>query len=163
MGLDEAPARRHIGQMHRRLLLGSSLAAALAGLSTGAAAATKLTVYKTASCGCCRGWVATMARAGFAPAVVEVEDLTPEWRKRGVPDRLSSCHLADVGGYVTVGHVPPADVRRLLRERPKALGLIVPGMPVGAPGMEHPSGRTEPYETLLLLPKGETRVFARHG
>ncbi|MFC3077860.1 DUF411 domain-containing protein [Phenylobacterium terrae] len=149
--------------MDRRLFLIASGAAALSAGSAAAAAGPKLTVYKTASCGCCRGWVTAMARAGFAPTVVEVEDLSVEWRKRGVPDQLSSCHLADIGGYVTVGHVPPQDVRRLLKERPKALGLTVPGMPLGSPGMEHPSGKTEPYETLLLLPGGRTRVFARHA
>jgi len=149
--------------MDRRLFLAAAGAAALSACSAAAAPGPKLTVYKTASCGCCRGWVTAMARAGFAPAVVEVEDLSAEWRKRGVPDTLSSCHLADVGGYVTVGHVPPQDVRRLLKERPEALGLTVPGMPIGSPGMEQPSGKTEPYETLLLLPGGRTRVFARHA
>lgn len=148
--------------MDRRLFLVTAAAAATCAQSA-AAAGPKLTVYKTASCGCCRGWATAMARAGFAPAVVEVEDLSVEWRKRGVPDALSSCHLADIGGYVTVGHVPPQDVRRLLKERPKALGLTVPGMPLGSPGMEQPSGKTEPYETLLLLPGGRTRVFARHA
>lgn len=148
--------------MHRRLFLAASAAVAFA--ATGAAAAgPKVAVYKTASCGCCRGWVTAMARAGFAPTVTDVEDLSVEWRKRGVPDTLSSCHLADIGGYVTVGHVPPQDVLRLLKERPKALGLTVPGMPIGSPGMEQPSGRREAYETLLLLPGGRTQVFARHA
>jgi hypothetical protein len=147
--------------MNRRLFLVAAAAAACA--QSAAAAGPKLTVYKTASCGCCRGWVTAMARAGFAPAVVEVEDLSVEWRRRGVPDALSSCHLAEIEGYVTVGHVPPQDVRRLLKERPRALGLTVPGMPLGSPGMEQPSGKSEPYETLLLLPGGRTRVFARHA
>jgi hypothetical protein len=149
--------------MHRRLLLASAFAAAATASCAGAAQPQKLTVYKTASCGCCKGWVTAMARAGFAPSVVDVVDLTGEWRKRGVPDPLSSCHLADIGGYVTVGHIPPEDVKRLLREKPKALGLVVPGMPIGSPGMEIPDGRTEPYETLLLLSGGRTRVFARHA
>lgn len=156
--------RPTLADMDRRLFLAAAGAAALSASSAAAAGAgPKVTVYKTASCGCCRGWVTAMARAGFAPVVVEVEDLTAEWRKRAVPDALSSCHIADVGGYVTVGHVPPADVRRLLKERPKALGLVVPGMPLGSPGMEQPSGRKEAYDTLLLLPGGRTRVFARHA
>jgi hypothetical protein len=150
--------------MDRRLFLAAGTAAAVSACSAASAAAgPKVTVYKTAACGCCRGWVTAMARAGFAPVVVDVEDLSQLWRKRGVPDVLSSCHLAEVGGYVTVGHVPPGDIRRLLKARPKALGLTVPGMPIGSPGMEQPSGRTEPYETLLLLPGGRTQVFARHG
>ncbi|HEX2560036.1 DUF411 domain-containing protein [Phenylobacterium sp.] len=149
--------------MNRRLFLVAATAVGLCGSSAAAAPGPKLTVYKTASCGCCRGWVTAMARAGFAPVVVEVEDLSVEWRKRGVPDALSSCHLADIGGYVTVGHVPPADVRRLLKERPKAIGLTVPGMPLGSPGMEQPSGKKEAFETLLLLAGGKTAVFARHA
>lgn len=135
----------------------------LAAPPAAAAPARPLTVYKTASCGCCRGWIATMARAGFQPKVVTVDDVSPVWRRHGVPDPLSSCHVAEIGGYVAVGHIPPADIARLLRERPKAIGLTVPGMPWGSPGMERPDGQREAYETLLLLPGGKTRVFARHG
>lgn len=133
------------------------------GQAASQAAAPPLTVYKTASCGCCRGWITAMGRAGFAAKIVTLDDISPVWRRRGVPDELSSCHVAEIGGYVLVGHIPPADVRRLLKEKPKALGLTVPGMPFGSPGMERPDGRTEPYETLLLSPGGRTRVFARHG
>ena len=122
-----------------------------------------LTVYKTASCGCCQGWINAMAKAGYTPKVVVVENVTPIAEGRGVPFALSSCHLALVDGYVTVGHVPPADVDRLLRERPKAIGLTVPGMPMGSPGMETRDGTREAYQTLLLLAGGKTQVFARHG
>lgn len=139
------------------------LATAAAILAAGAARPQELTVYKTSSCGCCKGWISTMARAGFRPRVITLDDISPVWRKHGVPDALSSCHLALIGGYVTVGHVPPADVTRLLKERPKAIGLTVPGMPWGSPGMESPDGKTEAYQTLLVLPGGKTRVFARHG
>lgn len=153
-----------MARMDRRLFMAAGTAAAVTACSAASAApGPRVAVYKTASCGCCRGWVVAMARAGFSPSVTDVEDLSVEWRKRGVPDTLSSCHLAEVGGYVTVGHVPPQDIRRLLKERPKALGLTVPGMPIGSPGMEQPSGRTEPFQTLLLLPGGRTQVFARHG
>ena len=92
-----------------------------------------------------------------------VNDLSVEWRKRGVPDMLSSCHMGVVYGYTIVGHVPPADILRLLKERPKAIGLSVPGMPDGSPGMERPDGKREPYDTLLLLPGGRSRVYARHA
>lgn len=135
----------------------------LLGGSAALAAPPPLTVYKTASCGCCKGWITTMTRAGYRPQVVVVEDVTPFNKRYGVPFELSSCHLATVGGYVTVGHVPPADIARLLKERPKALGLTVPGMPLGSPGMEMPDGRKEAYATLLLLPGGKTRVFTQHG
>ena len=146
----------------RRNLLAAA-AAVLAAPHAWAAAPPPLTVYKTASCGCCRGWITIMTRAGYRPKVVNVEDVTPIGKRHGVPFELASCHLATVGGYVVVGHVPAADVGRLLKERPKALGITVPGMPLGSPGMEMPDGRKEPYQTLLLLPGGKTRVFARHG
>ncbi len=127
------------------------------------AAAAPMTVYKTASCGCCGGWITLMTRAGYRPKVVVIDDVTPLNERYGVPFELSSCHLATVGSYVTVGHVPAADIARLLKERPKALGLTVPGMPLGSPGMEMPDGRKEAYNTLLLLPGGKTRIFAKHG
>ena len=146
----------------RRNLLAAA-AAVRAAPHAWAAAPPPLTVYKTASCGCCRGWITIMTRAGYRPKVVNVEDITPIGKRHSVPFELSSCHLATIGGYVVVGHVPPADVSRLLKERPKALGITVPGMPLGSPGMEMPDGRKEPYQTLLLLPGGKTRVFARHG
>jgi len=148
--------------MRRRRLLALIGASAFAWRAD-AAPGPAITVYKSRGCACCDGWVTHMARAGFQPRVVVVEDLPREFRKRGVTDALSSCHLGLVGGYVTVGHIPVADVRRLLREKPKAIGLSVPGMPAGSPGMERPDGQREAYETLLLLPGGKTRVFARHG
>jgi hypothetical protein len=144
----------------RRALLAGALALPVSAL---AAARPRLTVYKTPWCGCCRGWVTHMTRAGFQVAVVETEDLAPVRGKHGVPFPLSSCHTAVAGGYVFEGHVPPADVVRLLKERPKALGLTVPGMPLGSPGMETADGRREKFDTLLLLKGGGTRVFARHG
>ncbi len=104
-----------------------------------------------------------MTRAGYAPAVKVVDEVATLGKKLGVPFELSSCHLGTIGGYVVVGHVPPADVARLLRERPRALGITVPGMPLGSPGMEQPDGRKEAYNTLLLLPGGKTQVFARHA
>jgi len=121
-----------------------------------------ITVYKTPWCGCCRGWVTHLTRAGFRVAVVEREDLAPIRKQHGVPFELSSCHTGVSGRYVFEGHVPPADVLRVLKERPKALGLTVPGMPLGSPGMESPTGQVERFDTLLLLPGGKTRVFARH-
>lgn len=141
----------------RGLILG--LTAALVANGSAQAATRSITVYKTPYCGCCKGWITHMTRAGFSPKVIEVEDLAPIRARHGVPFRLSSCHTGLIGGYVVEGHVPPKDVVRLLAERPKALG-----MPIGSPGMEVPGGKTEAYETLLLLDaKGRTKVFARHG
>ena len=141
------------------------VAAGVLMLATPACSASRpsLTVYKTASCGCCGGWVEAMSKVGYAPSVIVVEDITPLGDKHGVPFALSSCHLATVGGYVTVGHVPPADVDRLLREKPKALGLTVPGMPIGSPGMESPDGRIQPYTVELIGLDGGTSAYANHG
>jgi hypothetical protein len=145
----------------RRTLVAAAAAGLLAG-PAAKAAPQALKVYKTATCGCCKGWITHMRRAGFRPEVVILEDITPLNARYKVPFELSSCHLATVGGYVAVGHIPPADIHRLLKERPKALGLTVAGMPIGSPGMEARDGRAESYDTLLLLGGGRTAVFARH-
>lgn len=146
----------------RRTVL-MAMTATLAAGCARAAAATEMVIYKTPWCGCCKGWVTHMTNAGFKPTVIEIEDLGPIRQKHGVPFPLSSCHTGLVGGYVIEGHVPAADVRRLLQERPKAIGLTVPGMPLGSPGMESPAGDVEAYDTLLLLDSnGGTRIFARH-
>ena len=147
--------------LNRRAVLLSAPAAFLAA-SCARAAARELTVYKTPWCGCCSGWVTHMQRAGFAATVVELEDLAPVRQRYGIRFEQSSCHTGVSGGYALEGHVPPADVQRLLRERPKARGLIVPGMPMGSPGMENARGEREPFDVLLLLRDGSTRVFARH-
>jgi hypothetical protein len=125
-----------------------------------AAGATKVEVFKSASCGCCGGWVAHMRQNGFEVIAHDVADVGAERKKLGMPDRLGSCHSAKVGGYAIEGHVPAADIRRLLKEKPKALGLAVPSMPPGSPGMEGP--RSIPYDTLLVARDGTTRVFASH-
>lgn len=147
----------------RALLLG---AAGLLGAGGCArpAQARELTVYKTPYCGCCGGWITHMRRAGFQAEVKDVEDLAPIRDRYGIPFALSSCHTAVIGGYAVEGHVPPADVIRLLEERPQAIALLVPGMPIGSPGMEAPDGTREPFESVLLLDRqGRTKVFARHA
>jgi hypothetical protein len=150
--------------MRRRQLLALLGASALAARAEAAAPpGPAIAIYKAWGCSCCEGWIAHMTRAGFRPTVTTVEDLSPMFRKHGVPFELSSCHMGLTGGYVTVGHVPAADVTRLLHERPKAIGLSVPGMPDGSPGMERPDGVRDPYATLLILPAGKTRVWARHA
>lgn len=149
-------------RLSRRSLLLSAPTALLAAASCARAEAREVTVYKTPWCGCCSGWVTHMRRAGFTAGVVELEDLTPIRQRYGISFEQSSCHTAVAGGYALEGHVPPEDVIRLLRERPKAKALIVPGMPMGSPGMESANGEREAYDVLLLLPNGSTRVFARH-
>ena len=134
---------------------------AILACADSAAAAATLVVTKTATCGCCKHWVEHMHKAGFEVEVHEVEDVTPTARRLGVPDKLRSCHTSQIAGYAIEGHVPAADVKRLLAQKPKAVGLTVPGMVVGSPGMEVP-GRSEPYQVLLIMKDGTTKVFASH-
>ena len=89
-----------------------------------------------------------------------MNDIPAARKKLGMPDKLGSCHTAKIGNYIVEGHVPAADIRRLLKEKPKALGLALPGMPLGSPGMDIPN--SPPYETLLVQADGSTRVFAKH-
>lgn len=150
--------------LNRRLLLG---AAFLVG-SGGSACAQRrpprdLIVYKTPTCPCCDGWIAHMRQSGFIATVNVLPDLRPIRTGRGFPDALASCHTGLIDGYLVEGHVPAADVIRLLGERPTAIGLAVPGMPLGSPGMETPQGHKDPYDTLLVLRSGAARVFARHN
>jgi len=118
-------------------------------------------VYKTLSCGCCGFWVEHMKQSGFKVNVHNVRDVTPMREKYGVPDAMASCHTAVVGGYSIEGHVPAADVKRLLRERPKAAGIAVPGMVQGSPGMEQGRGK-DPYNVVLFGGGGRPSVFAQH-
>ena len=147
----------------RRTLLSAAAAALLVPAAACAAQAKTITVYKTPWCGCCGGWVKHLQAAGFATKVVEVQDLAPIRQKYGVPFALSSCHTGVAGGYVFEGHVPVADVERVLAEKPDARGLTVPGMPFGSPGMDMPGAPREAFDTLLLLKDGTTRVYASHG
>ncbi len=125
----------------------------------GAALATRLEVWKDPGCPCCDGWVRHMRAAGFDAAVREVADVRPVKTANGVPEALWSCHTALVEGYAVEGHVPAADVRRLLAERPRARGLSAPGMPPSAPGMDMPG---TPYEVVLFGAPGGDRTWARH-
>lgn len=136
------------------------VAGGLLALGSAAHAAT-MTVYKSASCGCCAKWVEHVEKHGFTVKVVNVDDIMAVKAKAGIPNKLASCHTTMVGGYVVEGHVPAADIRKLLAEKPKAKGIAVAGMPMGAPGMEHGDHR-QPYETILLKVDGTTAVFASH-
>ena len=128
--------------------------------STRAAGLPAMTVWKSPSCGCCAGWVTHMRGNGFTVTVKETEDLGVVKKLSAVPDRLQSCHTAKVGGYVIEGHVPAKDVKRLLKTRPSAHGLAVPGMPSGSPGMEN--GQYDRYDVLLFKRDGGTTVFGSY-
>lgn len=117
-------------------------------------------VYKSPSCGCCGKWVEHMKANGFKVVTHETDDIAPHKQRLGVPLGMGSCHTAEAGGYLIEGHVPAGDVKRLLAEKPKAKGLVSPGMPQSAPGMDLP-GR-QPYEILLVGRDGGTSTFAKH-
>jgi len=125
---------------------------------------TQLQVWKDPQCGCCQAWIEHLQARGFA---VEVHDVgnTAARKRLGLPERLASCHTAWVGGYVIEGHVPAADIERLLKQKPAALGLAVPGMPIGSPGMDGPAykGRKDAYQVLLVKRDGSTSVFASYA
>ena len=157
------------------LLLGACSAASAPAAATATAAGPSadapagataalpaMTVRKHPSCGCCSVWIEHVRAAGFPVEALDVEDMATVKRAAGVPDAMASCHTAEVDGYVIEGHVPAEDILRLLRERPPARGLAVPGMPLGSPGMEHPSGVVHPYSVMLVLPDGSTREFSRY-
>ena len=128
--------------------------------SGGRASDSTLVVYKTPTCGCCKAWVDHMRESGFAVEVHDLGDLTAVKNEAGVPDELRTCHTARIGGYVVEGHVPAADVKRLLAERPAVAGIGTPGMPVGSPGME--GVYRDRYDVLTFGGTEKPRVFASH-
>ena len=117
-------------------------------------------VFKSPSCECCAKWVEHLRAHGFTVEVTDVPDVERVKREHGVPERLSSCHTALVGGYFVEGHVPAEDVKRLLEKRPRIAGLALPGMPIGSPGMEGPN--PEPFDVLAVDAKGQASVFRLH-
>jgi len=118
-----------------------------------------ISVVRDTGCGCCLNWVAQLRRAGFKATVTESANRPAESK---VPAALRSCHTGTVDGYLIEGHVPVADIKRLLQTRPKVLGIAVPGMPAGSPGMEMPGGAVAPYDVVAFDAAGRTSVFASH-
>lgn len=131
-------------------------------LAQAPAKPTDIEVFKSATCGCCGKWIEHMRAAGFAVRVKDLGDaeLQQLKKKEGVPDSAQSCHTARVGGYIIEGHVPASEVRRLLVERRKVVGLAAPGMPIGSPGMENPNVKAPPYDVLTFDAAGKTAVFS---
>lgn len=125
------------------------------------AAAPVINVYKSATCGCCEGWVKHLRDNGLQVDAHNVANPSDMREKMRIPDRLGSCHTAVVAGYAIEGHVPAADIKRLLASKPKARGLAVPAMPLGSPGMEGP--RKDPYDVLLVLEDGSTTVYHHYN
>jgi len=121
-----------------------------------------ITVYKSATCGCCVKWADHLEENGFRVRLHDIEELGKIKRKFSVPADMRSCHTATIGEYVIEGHVPASDIEELLGRRPPQRLLAVPGMPLGSPGMEHPNG-SMPYESLLVAKDGSVTVFKRHA
>lgn len=153
----------------------TSVAASVSALAVGAAivsskpaslsasdaslAPVEVIVYKSPTCGCCSKWVDHMRASGFKVIAHDTNNMQAVKTKLGVPDAMASCHTSVVNGYVIEGHVPAADINRLLRDTPKVGGLAVPGMVAGSPGME--GGRSDPYN-VVTFGAGASTVFARH-
>jgi hypothetical protein len=147
-------------------------AATIAVLSLGLGAAaqpkaaapgpTKVTVYKTSSCGCCRLWVDHMKSNGFDVQAMDVSsaDVRAVSKAAGLKDEDTSCHTAKIGNYTVEGHVPADDIKRMLKEKPAIAGLSAPGMPQGSPGMEQ--GTKEPYDVIAFKKDGTSTVYAKH-
>lgn len=156
--------------MSRREMLASLASSIATGLALGALlpsvaraeVAPAITVYKDPSCGCCTKWVEHLRAAGLKPSVRDRSDMDALKDSLGVPAALRSCHTAVAGKFVIEGHVPAADLKRLVARAPKGvLGIAVPNMPAGAPGMEMP-GRRDRYDVIAFASNGTTSVFARH-
>ena len=161
---DGAPASHDAHALHAS---GEAAAGAASEATTTLAAAPpraladvlpRALVYKTPSCGCCNLWVDHMREAGFEVDARDLNDIIPVKIDAGVPPRMSSCHTALIDGYVVEGHIPAEHVKRLLEERPDVVGIAVPGMPIGSPGMEGIGAR--PYQVLSWDHEGNVEVHA---
>lgn len=145
----------------RSLLLGCLAFAATRAWANSSSL--EIEVWKSPTCGCCRDWIDHLAREGIAARVHDVGNTSARHRL-GIPMDFGSCHTGSIGGYAIEGHVPARDIRRLLREKPDAVGLAVPGMPVGSPGMDGPvyGGRKDTFDVLLIDRRGKAVVFERY-
>jgi len=143
--------------MLKSLLSAAAVSAALLLSQAAAAAAPVINVYKTVTCGCCKAWVEHLQQNGFTVHAHDVEAPAIMRAKFGIPEQYGSCHTGIVNGYAVEGHVPAAVIKRLLKEKPKASGLAVPGMPMGSPGME--GDHSEAYDVMLIPKKGKATVY----
>ncbi len=151
----KSPTTASSHRLTRRGALGL-IAAALTAPRSAFAENYAIRVHKDPTCGCCTGWVRHLERAGFAVTVQETADLKGVRKRLGVPADLAACHTAEIQEYVIEGHVPASALRRLLEQRPAAVGLAVPGMPAGSPGME--GGAPRKYEVIVFT-AGDRKPF----
>ena len=125
------------------------------------AASPVIDVYKSPTCGCCNKWIDHLKANGFTVLAHDTDDVVSHKYRLGVPPGHGSCHTAEVNGYLVEGHVPAKEIRRLLKEKPRARGLVVPAMPIGSPGMEQ-GNRKDAYDVLLVKRDGGTQTYARY-
>jgi len=151
---------RDFSLQRRRSLLG---VVALGAASIAVAAKPQILeiqVWKDPNCGCCNAWIEHLEKNGFSLTVIDAGNNAARARL-GLPQKFASCHTGLVQGYVIEGHVPAADIRRLIKEKPDAIGIAVPGMPIGSPGMDGPDygKQRDPYQVLLIQKNGSSKVF----
>ena len=148
----------HHSPLH--ILCAMALSLFLPAVAESATSLPVVDVYKSPLCGCCSDWAEHLKKNGFRVVLHDVNDVPVERKKLGMPARFGACHTAKVGNYLVEGHVPAADIKRLLIKRPRAIGLAVPSMPPGSPGMESPRGI--PYDVLLVADDGSATIFTHH-
>jgi hypothetical protein len=146
--------------MKRREMIRTAAALLLSVSGAAWAAAPVIEVYKSSTCGCCKEWVKHLEQNGFTVRTHEVDNPSDYREQLGIPQRFGSCHTGLVQGYALEGHVPAADIRRLLAQKPKAKGLAVPAMPMGSPGMDGP--RHDPYDVYLVKLDGSATVYKHY-
>jgi hypothetical protein len=144
----------------RRVLIALAAAPWVLASMPALSAAPAISVFKLTDCSCCDLWAEHLRKNGFMVSMRAVPDLAPVRLKCGVPNIFGTCHTALVDGYAIEGHVPAADIHRLLRSKLKVAGLAVPEMPAGSPGMEGP--RSDPYDVLTFDRNGATQIYARY-
>jgi hypothetical protein len=152
------------GLNRRKVLLGAGAAAAFAATSQPGWSENELpevNAFRNPGCGCCGNWAKLMEQAGFKITMTDDPDLAGRRKSLGVPEALGGCHFAQVGRYIIEGHVPVSDILRILDEQPDAMGLAVPGMPAGSPGMET-EGQVEKYSVLIFKPDGSSEVYRQY-
>jgi hypothetical protein len=154
--------RKFVVHMTGLMVTGVSAAPLRAQLGLGRVGSIPITIYKSSTCGCCAKWVDHVRTSGFAPTVHDEDDMDQIKDQLGVPKELRSCHTAVVEDYLIEGHVPAADIQRLLAKRPKVEGLAVPGMPRKSPGMAGPKDDISDFDVLAFRSDGTTLTFARY-
>ena len=143
------------------LIVGASVAVVSSQPGKASANKPSVAVFKSPTCGCCAKWNEHMTAAGYAVTTRDMTDMNAVKDEHHVPSSLRSCHTALVSGYVIEGHVPADVVAKLLAERPAGVvGIAVPGMPAGSPGMESPDGFKTPYQVMAFTQDGQSRVYA---